>query len=815
MLAGYAYFKQSEQRTLVHYSNFWWTAYPLPAFWISAFICEKFWSEIVAKYGSKAFAPPHLFKYGYAKTLNGRQLQDEVSLVDQFESYSVSEFHELSARIRTKFWERNEEWAKHRPWRPDVPKDWYHSPWSWQERRSTIESFRYFHAMKDLDQVRRIAVHFVKQEQAFYHGALAQVPAHTIYYLLAVLMFAAIPITSSEFDPGPGIPKIRPFSLTPPPPDAKPLAVYFASSAALAANDIRAFKWPYPDTREKEPLESSDLWWSHQEALETFRQVLMLLEWQYGGSKSWLTGLIDTYSSIKAEREAKPLVTEWTSFPFLVPTFAQDWIRLPEMTDIAIPPNERYRYCDCTWAHMVPIPPYIPQAGTISAQPNLLGGHAASNVHDTTVLRHFTVGEVGNHRGLTDAWVVHPDGMFGHDVYQISDLLHANGANENDYRAMVKTGPFGPELVSGDARADYIRECFKKSLQPIGKVLQKRRPAEVVHFNGSNGAPRWVTAGPYAYDLADFPFSSHEEEQLLDKSAGGPIQMPLSAKNPVAEDLMKRLKPHLCAFIESDRQEAHLYMRQFSPRMLRWHDNPELRCYMAVGGVVYDIGDYTSFHPGGDHIMRKYMGLDATEAFLQAHSLDIMKDFEFMRVGTLVPEIEMDQINNTQVVINGSVYDISKPLTSSVELHETLKLYGGTDASGDMGEHSPGCEALRELLERPDRVVAVISEKLPDIPSGEIVKHSDPHKPEGAWVTVGDWVYNVRDLMLFPQYYEHHISQVWAGAELDDPVLSKWLEENYSARRIGRLVVGSNWPKPVLDTVMVIDTTPKCGFSSN
>ncbi|KAI1486414.1 hypothetical protein F5X96DRAFT_682046 [Biscogniauxia mediterranea] len=347
------------------------------------------------------------------------------------------------------------------------------------------------------------------------------------------------------------------------------------------------------------------------------------------------------------------------------------------MKDITTSGAERYRECDFMLVPRIENAPYIPP-------------------YATTPLRHFTVGEVGNHRVLTDAWVVHPDGMFGYDVYQITDLLQANGANEDDYRAIVKTGPLGPQLVSSDARADFIRGHFQKSLQPIGKLLLKRRPEEVADFNGSNGSPRWVTAGSYAFDLADFKFSSQQEEELLNKSAGGPIQMTLSAKNPAAKDLMDRLKPHLCAIVESDRPDTHFNAQQFTPRMLRWHDNPELRCYMAIGGMVYDMQAYTSFHPGGDRIMRQYMGRDATEDFLQVHSLDIMKDFEPMRVGTLVPEIEMDQINNTHVVINGLVYDISSiiPLppfffSSSriVDLHETLQMYGGTDASGEMGEY--------------------------------------------------------------------------------------------------------------------------------
>ena len=206
------------------------------------------------------------------------------------------------------------------------------------------------------------------------------------------------------------------------------------------------------------------------------------------------------------------------------------------------------------------------------------------------------------------------------------DLLQANGANENDYRAIVKTGPYGPELVSKYARAEYIRSCFKTSLQPIGKLIPKVRPEEVSVFNGGNGLPPWVTAGSFAFDLTrksntqsgnlattympiDFPFSSHEEEQLLSKSAGGPIQTALSAKNPASKDLMNRLQPHLCAIVESGRLETHFSDQKFTPRMLRWRDNPELRCYMAIRGVVYDME--------GKHIFITHKSLE----FLYLHPL--------------------------------------------------------------------------------------------------------------------------------------------------------------------------------------------------
>lgn len=51
--------------------------------------------------------------------------------------------------------------------------------------------------------------------------------------------------------------------------------------------------------------------------------------------------------------------------------------------------------------------------------------------------------------------------------------------------------------------------------------------------------------------------------------------------------------------------------------------------------------------------------------------------------------------------------------------------------------------------------------------------------------------------MLYPGFYEYAIDKSWAGQELTDPVLSRWLINKYSFRIIGNVVQGPAWP--VLD----------------
>ncbi|KAI1085495.1 hypothetical protein F5B20DRAFT_518596 [Whalleya microplaca] len=430
--------------------------------------------------------------------------------------------------------------------------------------------------------------------------------------------------------------------------------------------------------------------------------------------------------------------------------------------------------------------------------------------------QYFTISSVGNHRDFDNAWVVNPDGDGGHNIYRISKVLKELGVTESDYRAIVRTGPLGPELVLDDPRADAIRETLttsnrrsvrpdiaaKPKLQcnPIGKLLATRRREEVAECNGNNGLPRWVSIGPYVYDVTNFIFVSEKEQALLMQCSGGPLLLPRPISDSQTKDLVKRLEPYLCARIQSDGENVnnHSTDRRFTPRMLRWHDNPDLGVYIALGDMVYDITSYLDFHPGGDNVMYQYAGRDASLAFANHHSLDIIQDYDYMRIGHLVPEVTLSQLQPKHLVLHSWVFDISRLSADQPDLYQSVEQYRGTDASTAISQKGDGAVALNRLyLTRKDCIVAGLAPtQIPDIPNGEVAKHNDHNSSIGAWVVAGDYVYNVGDLMRNQHCYEHEFPTGWAGKELRDPELAMWLVSNFEARRIGRVVPGPAWKTP-------------------
>lgn len=48
------------------------------------------------------------------------------------------------------------------------------------------------------------------------------------------------------------------------------------------------------------------------------------------------------------------------------------------------------------------------------------------------------------------------------------------------------------------------------------------------------------------------------------------------------------------------------------------HNRPD-DCWIIIGGVVYDVSEFLSVHPGGAGVLMEYAGRDCTEAFGRAH----------------------------------------------------------------------------------------------------------------------------------------------------------------------------------------------------
>ena len=42
--------------------------------------------------------------------------------------------------------------------------------------------------------------------------------------------------------------------------------------------------------------------------------------------------------------------------------------------------------------------------------------------------------------------------------------------------------------------------------------------------------------------------------------------------------------------------------------------------WMVIHGKVYNVQSFLKFHPGGEAVMREYIGRDGTEAFMKDHA---------------------------------------------------------------------------------------------------------------------------------------------------------------------------------------------------
>ncbi|KAI3970738.1 hypothetical protein MKX01_024385 [Papaver californicum] len=98
-------------------------------------------------------------------------------------------------------------------------------------------------------------------------------------------------------------------------------------------------------------------------------------------------------------------------------------------------------------------------------------------------------------------------------------------------------------------------------------------------------------------------------------------------------------------------------------KLFSWQEaaehNTKDDCWVVVDGKVYDVSDYLDEHPGGDNVLLKAAGRDATDEFDDAgHSksaIDLMKGF---CIG------EVDPTSEPPTVIPGPKSAVDKPKPS-------------------------------------------------------------------------------------------------------------------------------------------------------
>tara|TARA_Y100000389_G_scaffold11145_1_gene10344 strand:+ start:846 stop:1124 length:279 start_codon:yes stop_codon:yes gene_type:complete len=59
--------------------------------------------------------------------------------------------------------------------------------------------------------------------------------------------------------------------------------------------------------------------------------------------------------------------------------------------------------------------------------------------------------------------------------------------------------------------------------------------------------------------------------------------------------------------------------------------------WIVIENNVYDVSSYMKrdLHPGGNEVLQKYAGQDATESFSALHSDDAWRELEQFRIGSI------------------------------------------------------------------------------------------------------------------------------------------------------------------------------------
>lgn len=90
---------------------------------------------------------------------------------------------------------------------------------------------------------------------------------------------------------------------------------------------------------------------------------------------------------------------------------------------------------------------------------------------------------------------------------------------------------------------------------------------------------------------------------------------PIDAEKPTRQREVKSRQSQTPSITPSRQEEVPLPQKERTlSDDLALHNNPG-DCWIYIEGHIYDITTYFGSHPGGDAIMAKYCGSDATSAF--------------------------------------------------------------------------------------------------------------------------------------------------------------------------------------------------------
>ncbi|KAI3396228.1 hypothetical protein diail_366, partial [Diaporthe ilicicola] len=785
-----------------------WHGYGIPSFAAQAYASDEFWTTHIYKYGVAALRAPKLVKTRLS--FDERDGFPQICVPE----LAVPEYTEQLVRFALDFEARRELWVNLRPWWREKFMDWVNSPYSHTFLRRTAGRFRFAHRGREELAAQRAYIDLGAVEGWGHKfnrdGYLLSRSDIWLDRAIGYLMMTIMPI------------RPQPFTIETP---------YFAqngwtpSTAALVDNAQQ--------NRRPFEIRLADKFGSHSDVL-TPRNIPFNAGSDMGTRASLLRILKDeipnrqrefpypsaVYDAVKAmfdnvERNAPQQEDSRRWLPLQVNFVLPPWQSTPAQTNLGDAPASPYvpynptaqpqQYAPGAAAPGGPAQPpqnpppqpaqppqtppgQPPQPGAASQSPPSAPGRSANSARRAPGAPdevYYTVGEVGDHISTGDLWILVDDGAHGHDVYNATWADDQWAFDFDDHVERTLLGLKARPGLQGHLQAQGER---------LGKLIQPMRRQDIRERDGKHGKPLWITIGNDVFDISNFPFENAQQQNLMTMRPGeNPWNAIVNDGTIDYDQLVHDLKPYRCAVVATDglkkgpgpREEFH-----FTAKEVAWHIYPEATMYTIIRGQVYNLTGYIESHPGGTTILRQWAGRDCTQEFERYHgdADRCLADYDYLRVGRVVPEKHEDNLTDNEVALNGHVYDQSR--------------------IGPDEQQPDGAITAEVLARRPDLITAKLETPLRQIDLDTLRANNGTHVPlpEGmqvargrveadprmpVWVCYNGLVYDMTTVYRFgPADVRADLDMYggrFKGAVIPQSTLATRLQQQYSCRVFGRL----------------------------
>ncbi|KAI1861767.1 uncharacterized protein JN550_010707 [Neoarthrinium moseri] len=733
------------------------TAYHVPVYWVSTLLNEESWNWIDDSLGSQALRIPKILFANSTQVVNysfNRQFSLRLLNVAAEGDTMTRRLVDICKRLRE--WERQSITSS--GWYPQGYLRWQESPWSWQYARQRIEDFRIHHSQRNF-----AGATYCARRLLMIAGNLVWNPqlgheyeTFWIFEAIARLMFASMPFATSY-------PMGQPASTW--------NRVHFPSDAAKRrypqwTNETFTFPSIIVATPNHIPKINGNTVQSPCDWVESAKDTIQHFDQQQSyAAIRWVRQVWDVLLDLREMRCNRRISdTEWGEFSFRVPD-----------------------YDPVHWATASgPLTWYRQSVSKYQAE-NLRALQLDGRVNLTGYMKSPKIQNVSFRMSSSKAETRFEDRI-------LKQLQH----KDLEFAELVSCGKQGYRLYdSGIARE--LRASIK-TRKPRGKLLQWIRPEEVAEFNGANEMPTFVSFGGDVFDITDFQYASMKEKELLHMRPGGVITFGRDYGQDAIVELLLRLKPYRCGLLMPRDPAPRKYqdLKLLTPNTLRLHDNPSDGIYTAIDGVVYDLSGYVDFHPGGRNILKGISGRDGTSEFYKCHNSDLLSSPEYagLKVGRVITERSPGQIHENEMVLHGLVFNVQDLSNEDQFLHNAILPLFGSDATEKLvSEVASDSQISTRLAHFYDlqrgRVVAKIQapRELGEVSTDDLARHADPATWDGAWVAVGNQIFDVTSLLRHRGWLQttSALTEKHAGKEVTYKPLMEWLVKEQSHRIIATL----------------------------